>query len=83
MAEGLNPFHHPLTPCAIGIFSPKSTHVLNPGRGKIILDREIVPALCDQWIVRPGSHAFRNHLATDNPLGFNSNVIKALCGKSN
>jgi len=55
----------------------------NPGRGEIILDPEIIPALRDQGIVRPGNHAFRDYLATDNPLGFNSNVIKALCGKSN
>ena len=83
MGEGLNPVPHPLTLFAIGIFFPKSTHVPNPGRGKIILDPEIVSPLRDQGIVRPGNHAFRDHLATDNPLGFDSNVIKALCGKNN
>jgi len=83
MGDGLNPVHHPLAPYSIGIFSPKSTHVPNPGRGKIILDPEIVSPLRNQWIVRPGNHAFRDHLATYNPLGFNSNVIKALCAKSN
>ena len=83
MAEGLNPVHQLSTLWAIGIFFPKSTHVPNPGRGKIVLDPEIVSPLHDQRIVRPGNHAFRDYLATDNPLGFNSNVIKALCGKSN
>jgi hypothetical protein len=83
MSEGLNPVHHSLTPYTIGIFFPKSTHVPNPGRGEIILDPEIVSPLRDQGIVRPGNRTFRDHLATDNPLGFNSNVIKALCGKGN
>ena len=83
MAEGLNPVHQPSTPCTIGIFSPKSTHILNPGRGEIILDPEIVSPLRDQGIVQPGNRTFRDYLAADNPLGFNSNVIKSLRGKSN